>query len=90
MELKIICMFKIRPSVGADTTSLSKCPLIHRLGPPSPPPRHLHAMKILKNGMTRAMTNKEVITNFLQLPSSAGVTRKAIRGSDKLLGTSLA
>lgn len=27
MELKIICMFKISPSVGAAETSLSTCPL---------------------------------------------------------------
>lgn len=69
MELKIICMFKIRPSVGADTTSLSKGPLIHRFSPTSP---CTQAFTCHENSETTAITNKEVITNFLQLPSSAG------------------
>ena len=90
MELKIICMFKIRPSVGADTTVLSKCPHL----PPHqhPSPRHLHAMDILRQWEDCSFTNKEVITNFLQLPRppSKGPPEMPMESRPYQVGTKIA
>lgn len=89
MELKTICMFKIRPSVGADTTVLSKCPHL----PPHqhPSPSHLHALEILRQWEDGSFTNKEVIPNFLQLLSSLqGATRKGNEKRPYQVGTKIA
>lgn len=75
MELKIICMFEIRPSVGADTTSLSKCPPSSISEPPPLHPSIYMPWKFRDNRNTTAITTKEVITNFLQL-----LSRKATEG----------
>lgn len=79
MEPKIICMFKIRSSVGADTTFLSNRhghpspqPQVHCVITTSPHPGIYMPWKFSNNRMTTAVTNKEVITNFLQLLSSEG------------------
>lgn len=88
MELKIICMFKIRPSVGADTSLLSKCP--HLLSHQHPSPRHSHAVEIGGRWEDCSPTNKEALTHFLQLPSSEGSPETPAESQPYKVGTEIA
>lgn len=85
-------MFKIRPSVGADTASFSKCPprRPHLLTPtPHPHPGIYMPGKFWDNRMTAAITNKEVITNFLQPLSSEGSPVKPLENQPYKVVTKL-